>query len=318
MNIEERNDKTGENETADAVVVIESPDQIDQRDDQEIVQMMTGQAIDAYVYSFRSGGKTVEGLTLAGVNEAANRRGGIQVEEAQYEDRENSWIAVVKATDTLTGNSRYGACEQPKKQGGRDDPYAFTKAVHKAQRNAVKQLLPTPVIQEVISFYLQAKGRRSRPIQAPPKKPLNDKITNHQKAAFAAAQKLRSRFENEGVSQDDFWNYVRRRFHVESRNDMREDHWAQLAAELSAASRDAGLFKELAAKTRQILRAQEETGGASKPKETAPETPASHQESEESDSSNEAAAANMKAEAVDAPTAAPSENGAVPKRDLLF
>ena len=117
MNIEERNDKTRDNETTDAVVVIESADQIDLRDDQEIVQMMTGQAIDAYVYSFRQGGKIVEGLTLAGVNEAANRRGGIQVEEAQYEDRENSWIAVVKATDTLTGNSRYGACEQPKKTG---------------------------------------------------------------------------------------------------------------------------------------------------------------------------------------------------------
>lgn len=308
MSIEERNDKTRGNETADAVVVIESPDQIDQRDDQEIVQMMTGQAIDAYVYSFRQGGRTVEGLTLAGVNEAANRRGGIQVEEAEYEDREHSWIAVVKATDTLTGNSRYGACEQPKKQSGRDDPYAFTKAVHKAQRNAVKQLLPTPVIQEVIDFYRQVKGR-SRPVQVPPKKPLNDKITNHQKAAFAAAQKLRSRFENEGVSQDDFWNYVRRRFHVESRNDMREDHWAQLAAELSAASRDAALFKEMAAKTRQILRAQEETGGVSKPKETKPETSASY---EESDSSNEAA------DVVDMSASAPSENGAVPKRDLLF
>ena len=315
MNTDKRDDKKRGEETADAVVVIESPDQINQRDDQEIVQMMTGQAIDAYVYSFRQGGKTVEGLTLAGVNEAANRRGGIQVEEAEYEDRENSWIAVVKATDTLTGNSRYGACEQPKKQGGRDDPYAFTKAVHKAQRNAVKQLLPTPVIQEVIDFYRQAKGRRSRPVQAPPKKPLNDKITNHQKAAFAAAQKLRSRLENEGVSQDDFWNYVRRRFHVESRNDMREDHWAQLAAELSAASRDAVLFKELAATARQVLRAQKETGGVSKEKETAPETPAPDEAPE---SANGAAGAKVEAEPVDMSAAAPSENGAAPKRDNLF
>ena len=96
---------------------------------------------------------------------------------------------------------------------------------------------------------------------------------------------------------------------------MREDHWAQLAAELSAASRDAVLFKELAATARQILRAQEETGGVSKQKETAPETPASHEPPE---SSNGAADAKVEAEPVDAPTAAPSENGAVPKRDLLF
>lgn len=51
---------------------------IDTVDDQAIVEMMTGQTIQDYVYSFKQGNKMVEGLTLAGINEAANRRGGIQ------------------------------------------------------------------------------------------------------------------------------------------------------------------------------------------------------------------------------------------------
>ena len=63
------------------------------------------------------GGRTVEGLTLAGINEAANRRGGIQVEDIKYEEREHSWLAIAKATDTITGSSRYGAYEQAKMMG---------------------------------------------------------------------------------------------------------------------------------------------------------------------------------------------------------
>ena len=131
---------------------------VDQVDDQAIIELMTGQTIQDYVYSFKQGGRTVEGLTLAGINEAANRRGGIQIEEVKYEEREHSWIATAKAVDTITGSSRYGAYEQPKMAGSRPDPFAFTKAIHKAQRNAIKQLIPVPVIREVLNFYLHRKA----------------------------------------------------------------------------------------------------------------------------------------------------------------
>ena len=132
---------------------------VDQVDDQAIIELMTGQTIQDYVYSFKQGGRTVEGLTLAGINEAANRRGGIQIEEIDYEEREHSWIATAKAVDTITGSSRYGAYEQPKMMGGRADPFAFTKAIHKAQRNAIKQLIPVPVIREVLNFLPQPKNK---------------------------------------------------------------------------------------------------------------------------------------------------------------
>lgn len=80
---------------------------IDTVDDQSIVEMMTGQAIQDYVYSFKQGGRVVEGLTLAGINEAANRRGGIQVNAINYEEREHSWIATATAIGTMTGFSRF-------------------------------------------------------------------------------------------------------------------------------------------------------------------------------------------------------------------
>jgi hypothetical protein len=224
---------------------------LDQVDDQAIIEMMTGQAIKDYVYSFKQGGRTVEGLTLAGINEAANRRGGIQMDDVQYEEREHSWIVIAKATDTLTGSSRYGAYEQAKMAGGRPDQFAFTKAVHKAQRNAVKQLLPMSVIREVLDFYLHRQAERPDPQMELREPDRSDTISNAQKAAFTVANKLQERLEEQGVTQPDFWDYVRRRYGVESRNDMSELQWTQLSAELQASQSSPELFEQMMARMRQ-------------------------------------------------------------------
>ena len=232
---------------------------VDQVDDQAIVELMTGQAIQDYVYSFNRGGRVVEGLTLAGINEAANRRGGIQVEEMEYEELENSWIATVKAVDTVTGSSRWGAYEQPKMTGGRLDPFAFTKAVHKAQRNAIKQLLPVPVIREVLNFYLQRKVQGGNTQQQPKSQPSADNITNAQKAAFAIANKLTEQLDKNGISKADLWNYMKRKCNVESRNDITEQQWTTLSAELKAAETAPNLFEELCKRIKQLATANNQS-----------------------------------------------------------
>lgn len=248
--------KDEEREIQGELVPVDKPtyDVVEQADDDAIIAMMTGQAIQEYVYSFKQGGKEVQGLTLAGINEAANRRGGIVAEDIQYEDRENSWLVLVKATDTLTGNSRYGAYEQSKKSGSREDPFAFTKAVHKAQRNAIKQLLPVPIIREVLNFYLQKTGQPAAVLPRTPS--ANDKITPSQKSAFAFASKLKEKLDPVGVSQALFWTYVKRRYNVESRNDMTERHWAELSAELNSASSTKQLFDDFVARIKKVIAAE--------------------------------------------------------------
>ena len=217
---------------------------IDTVDDQAIVEMMTGQTIQDYVYSFKQGNKMVEGLTLAGINEAANRRGGIQVNEINYKETDHSWIATAEAIDTITGNSRYGAFEQPKMMGNRPDPFAFTKAIHKAQRNAIKQLIPVPVIREVLNFYL---GRKvdAQDTEQPQTEQANATLSNAQKAAFAIANKLTPALEKADVSKEMLWEYVKRKFEVDSRNDMTEMQWTELAAQLTAAQTTPELFDQL-------------------------------------------------------------------------
>lgn len=232
---------------------------VDQVDDQAIIELMTGQTIQDYVYSFKQGGRVVEGLTLAGINEAANRRGGIQVEELKYEELEHSWIATVKAVDTITGSSRWGAYEQSKMNGSRPDPFAFTKAVHKAQRNAIKQLLPVPVIREVLNFYLHRKVEGGNPKQQQQTPQSGDNITNAQKAAFAIANQLSESLGKENISKADLWNYMKRKCSVESRNDISEQQWTQLAAELKAAETTPKLLDELCNRIKQLTAANEES-----------------------------------------------------------
>ena len=232
---------------------------VDKVDDQAIIELMTGQTIQDYVYSFKQGGRTVEGLTLAGINEAANRRGGIQVEEMEYEELDNSWIATVKAVDTITGSSRWGAYEQPKMSGGRPDPFAFTKAIHKAQRNAIKQLIPVPVIREVLNFYLHRKAGsgNSRPQQQIPQAGGN--IAQAQKAAFAIANNLEEPLEKKGITKAALWDYIKRKYSVESRNDMTEMQWTQLSAELKAAETTPQLLDDLCERIKQLTAAAQES-----------------------------------------------------------
>ncbi|MDE0014968.1 MAG: hypothetical protein OXU51_02190 [Candidatus Poribacteria bacterium] len=256
---------------------------VDQVDDQAIVELMTGQTIQDYVYSFKQGGRTVEGLTLAGINEAANRRGGIQVEEVKYEELENSWIATAKAVDTITGSSRYGAYEQPKMAGGRSDPFAFTKAIHKAQRNAIKQLIPVPVIREVLNFYLHRKagGGNSAPQQQIPQAAGN--IAQAQKAAFAIANNLAEPLEKKGITKAALWDYIKRKYGVESRNDMTEMQWTQLSAELKAAETTPQLLSDLCERIKQLTVAAQESDvpAPEEPEDkpaTSPETPKTEDE----------------------------------------
>ena len=232
---------------------------VDQVDDQAIIELMTGQTIQDYVYSFKQGGRTVEGLTLAGINEAANRRGGIQIEEVKYEERDHSWIATAKAVDTITGSSRYGAYEQPKMAGSRQDPFAFTKAIHKAQRNAIKQLIPVPVIREVLNFYLHRKTHNANAAPQPQLPQTGGNIANAQKAAFAIASNLAGPLEKKGVTKEDLWNYIKRKYSVESRNDMTEMQWTQLSAELKAAETSAKLLDELCERIKQLTAASQES-----------------------------------------------------------
>lgn len=162
--------------------------------------------------------------------------------------------------------------------GGRSDPFAFTKAIHKAQRNAIKQLIPVPVIREVLNFYLHRKAGsgNSAPQQQIPQAAGN--IAQAQKAAFAIANNLAEPLEKKGITKADLWDYIKRKYSVESRNDMSEMQWTQLSAELKAAETTPQLLNDLCERIKQLTTASQESEvpAAEEPEDkpaTSPEAP---------------------------------------------
>jgi len=150
--------------------------QLDRLDEEQILAEMQGAVLDTYVYSFKSGGRQVTGLSWAGVKAVAAKMGSVQVDLLQLTPGEGGWTCVVKAT-APDGSSRIGAAEQPyemdTKRGPQPDPFALPKCVSKAQRNAIRALLPESLITEMVRMYQaqQAPRRTQQPARKAPSKP---------------------------------------------------------------------------------------------------------------------------------------------------
>ncbi|OGR47072.1 MAG: hypothetical protein A2X40_07690 [Elusimicrobia bacterium GWC2_65_9] len=159
----------------------------DQRDEALIVDALKGRYIEEFVYRFcrrhrGADGKippecactdVVVGLSWLGVQEAAREYKGVMVpvEKVIKKETDDSVEIMCEAIDTKSGSSRIGIASQPKKLRLRtgqllDDEFATAKAVAKAQRNAIRPLLPVTLIKAWIAAKL--KGANTLPAPTPP------------------------------------------------------------------------------------------------------------------------------------------------------
>lgn len=132
--------------------------EVDRMDEEQIMATLSGEDVSEYVYSFVDGrGRKQEGLSWAGVRELAQHRGNIIMEQPIVEELENEYRVMAKAVDLDRNIAVWGGTHQPKKmklKSGQQvpDDFAFEKAIAKAQRNAVKNLLPMAVVKKVIAM----------------------------------------------------------------------------------------------------------------------------------------------------------------------
>jgi len=137
---------------------------MERRDEEQIVAALEGKYLDEFVYSFQQGGKTVEGLSWVGIQEAARAYGGIQcsIEKMKIEETEKEIVVMLEAVDTQTNSSAIGVSSQAKmmktSRGIMEDTFARQKAVAKAQRNAKRQLLPQALLRQWIEKHRVAKS----------------------------------------------------------------------------------------------------------------------------------------------------------------
>jgi len=143
------------------------------RDEAQILAELQGKYLDEFVYSFKVGNRKVVGLSWAGVKEIAYRMGGIRVEDVQIQDKGDFWMVTAKAVDAQRNASRFGVSTQAKvlktRQGPQEDQFALQKAVSKAQRNAIRALIPEGFIKLNIDRFLSGGGPEA-PGREPPKR----------------------------------------------------------------------------------------------------------------------------------------------------
>ena len=156
-------------ESALAVDVVDPSDvyrAMDRHDEVQILDELMGRAISAMVYSFED--KT--DLSVGGVNETIrlmNERGGTRIGISPQpplvnlvdKEGEKFYEVMVFALDSRTGAGRWGVAIEPEqmklRNGGKKwDKFALTKALNKAQRNALRAHIPEEFRQKVIALAL--------------------------------------------------------------------------------------------------------------------------------------------------------------------
>lgn len=154
---------------------------LDQRDEEQILAEIKGAIIDQMFYSFKVDGKTVTGISWVGTKEIARRYGGISMDFVKMEETDTSYIAIVKATDTRQGTSLLGTAMQTKlmKVRGVEKPdrFAYTKAVSKAQRNAIRAIIPERFLIEMYEFFKKGIKPKREPRLKKPRKQVEAQAT---------------------------------------------------------------------------------------------------------------------------------------------
>jgi hypothetical protein len=139
---------------------------LDSRDEEQILAEIKGNIITEMFYSFPLEGRTVTGVSWVGTKEIARQYGGIDIEFIRVDETEESYTAVVKARDTRRGTSLLGTASQPKmmqtRSGERADRFAYTKAVSKAQRNAIRAIIPERFLIEMYEHFKKEKPEQRR------------------------------------------------------------------------------------------------------------------------------------------------------------
>jgi len=157
------------NGTNGGSTMFDSPFSImERKDENQILEELKGNVIQEFVYSFKQGPRDITGLSYAGVKQIALEMGNIHCCEPVISEMNGSWVCKVKVVDTYRNMEMWGVSCQPKlmktQWGPKEDDFGLQKAVSKAERNALRKLMPEKLIVEMIKEWKQNNnnGRRNQ------------------------------------------------------------------------------------------------------------------------------------------------------------
>ena len=224
---------------------------------QELVDeaVATGQIrpemVNEYVYEFQQGGRVITDLTAASYHQIALNT-GINTKSIEREDHKTGVLYTVIVE--REGQERYGVAFEPFEFGGKFDRFCFQKALTKATRNAIKQLVSATERMDTIAK-LKALPSMDTANQTPPdmlpkpkeavEVPLSTGGKDAEPKKETEADTLRERCfalyteHKETLGGEKFWDTVRQRFGVKSRSTMTLHHWRECLAMISDALNEA-------------------------------------------------------------------------------
>lgn len=138
---------------------------MERKDEDQILQEIKGNVLEEFVYSFPQGNRQIIGLSYAGVKQIALKMGNIHCEEPILQENGSCWISKVKAIDIQRNLEMWGVSMQPKFMELRNgqklrDDFCIQKCVSKAERNALRKLMPEKIIIEMIKEW-QKKNKNN-------------------------------------------------------------------------------------------------------------------------------------------------------------
>lgn len=160
--------KAGQSNQSNEAPNVERPvtdvyEYMDALDEMQIIKSVRGEAIQALVYSFTEGKgefqRTVTALSIEGVREAvrlSNEQRGtrIGVFQEPIVSETDAWIQVKACgEDHQFGGAYWGIKREPKQ--GKKSQWALESATSKAQRNALRGLIPESWVTKMIEEFVK-------------------------------------------------------------------------------------------------------------------------------------------------------------------
>lgn len=186
-----------------------------------------------YVYEFKQSGKLVRGLTASAISHIAQEQ-GISITTVEREILNDGVLYTATAQRQPEGLERQGVAYEPFATGGKPDKFCWQKALTKACRNAMRQLIPATMQQNAIHQLLtmtEAATPEALPAEAetkekPAAKPGDDGYW--MKRTFAQFNERKPDLEKAKINKFVFWAVIRDRYKVSSRTELTDAHWEEI------------------------------------------------------------------------------------------
>lgn len=137
--------------------------EFERRDNDAIMAELQGAVIEEFVYSFNQNGKRIVGMSLPGVMAVAQQMGGITCGQPIWTITDEDITCDISATDHKVGLTVWGTATAPlmfrdKSGNDRRDTFARAKALSKAQRNAIRKVIPETVATEMLKQFMRGES----------------------------------------------------------------------------------------------------------------------------------------------------------------